>query len=134
MELALQKEVSLDIQKSRQVLGKALGNLQKTWNFNNAEMAGLIRVKPNTYGNWMKNREIPFQKPPYSTEVEVIIALISIFRSLGAMFVSPNDQILWLKTSHPHFAGQSPLEFAKRSSENLFYLKQYLDYVRGRGA
>lgn len=115
-------------------MGKALGNLQKAWNFTNAEMAGLIRVKPNTYGLWMKNREVPFQKPPYSTDIEIIIALLAIFRSLGAMFVSSSDQVLWLNAPHPHFAGQSPLEFAKRSSENLFYLKQYLDYVRGRGA
>ncbi len=130
----MQNELFLGTEKSRQVLGKALGRLQGTWNFTNAEMANLIRVKPNTYGHWMKKKEVPFQKPPYSTDIEIIIALIAIFRSLGAMFVSSNDQILWLKTPHPHFAGQSPLEFAKRSSENLFYLKQYLDYVRGRGA
>ncbi len=49
------------------------------------------------------------------------------------MFVSATDQVLWLKTSHPHF-GKTPIEFAKNSCENLFFLKQYLDYVRGRGA
>jgi len=134
MKTAVQKKLFLDSERSRQVLGKSLGRLQGTWQFTNAEMAHLIRIKPNTYGYWMKKKQVPFQKPPYSTEIEMVIALLSIFRSLGAMFVSANDQVLWLKTPHPHFEGQNPLEFAKHSGENLFYLKQYLDYIRGRGA
>jgi len=133
MEPALQQPY-LDSEKSRRVLGKALARLQDSWGLTNAEMAHLIRVKPNTYGQWMKKQEVPFQKPPYSAEIETIIALISIFRSLGAMFVSPGDQVLWLKTPHPHLSGLRPLDFAKLSAQNLFYLKQYLDYVRGRGA
>ncbi|GEM_PF-997240 len=134
MQLALQSHLSLDSKKSRQVLGKVLHRVQASWNFTNVEMALLLRVKPNTYGHWMKKHEIPFQKPPYSSEIEILIALLSIFRSLGSMFTSFSDQILWLKTPHPHFAGKSPLEFAKNSCENIFYLKQYLDFVRGRGA
>ena len=133
MEPALQNSLFLDLASSRRVLGRALIRLQGAWNFTNAEMANLIRVKPNTYGHWVKKKEVPFQRPPYSAESEIMIALLSIFRSLGAMFVSSSDQILWLKTPHPRF-GESPLEFARHSSENLFYLKQYLDHVRGRGA
>lgn len=134
MALTLQKEIQLDTLKSRQILSKALSRLQENWNFTNVEMAHLIRVKPNTYGLWKSKSEIPYQKAPYSPEIEVIISLLSIFRSLGAMFNSASDQILWLKNPHPHFKNVSPLEFAQQSCENLFYLKQYLDYVRGRGA
>lgn len=134
MELALDNSGNFPLEKSRAVLGKALQGLQEEWGFTNAQMARLIRVKPNTYGYWMQKQEVPFHKPPYTTEIEIILALLSIFRSLGAMFVSSEDQLLWLNTPHPHFSGESPLTFAKHSSENLFYLKQYLDYVRGRGA
>ncbi len=133
MALAASSETGLGTQKSRRVLGKALMQLQGSWNFTNVEMARLIRIKPNTYGLWKTKKEVPFQAPPYSTEIELIIALLSIFRSLGAMFVSATDQVLWLKTPHPRF-GRAPLEFAKTSCENLFFLKHYLDYVRGRGA
>lgn len=134
MELALHHPQHFSLVQSRGVLGKALQGLQEEWGFTNTQMARLIRVKPNTYGYWMQKQEVPFHHPPYSTEIEIILALLSIFRSLGAMFVSSKDQLLWLNTSHPQFGGESPLEFAKHSSENLFYLKQYLDYVRGRGA
>ncbi len=134
MELLAPLAIHLDSEKSRQVLGKALRRLQETWQFNNTEMATLLRVKPNTYGYWMKKEELPFQSPPYSAEMELVLVLFSVFRSLGAMFVSASDQLIWLKSVHPDFAGESPLDFAKKSSENLFYLKQYLEYVRGRGA
>lgn len=134
MQAALkQLDFSSELQP-RQVLAKALQRLQEEWALSNAQMAHLIRVKPNTYGYWMQKAQVPFQAGPLRSEMELVIALIAIFRSLGAMFVAAADQQLWLKSPHPHFGEQSPLDFAKHSSENLFYLRQYLDYIRGRGA
>lgn len=113
---------------------KVLSRIQQDWEFTNLDMARLLHVRANTYGNWMARKETPYQKPPYLPETELIITVLSIFRSLGAMFSSPKDQILWLRTGHPDFRGDSPLKFAQASCENLYYLKAYLDYVRGRGA
>lgn len=120
--------------ESKYTLWKALKRVQDHWGFSNATMSRFLHVKPNTYGNWMKNQSVPMGKVPYSPEVELVITLLSIYRSLGAMFVSYQDQVLWLKSGHPHFSGLSPLDFAQKSCENVFYLKNYLDYVRGRGA
>ena len=115
-------------------LCKALARLQDTWGFANAAMAALLHLKANTYGNWLKAAEVPVGKLPYPAEIEMVVSLIAIFRSLGSMFQKAEDQVIWLETPHPHLQNNSPLEFAQASCENLFYLRNYLDYVRGRGA
>ncbi|QQR80470.1 MAG: hypothetical protein IPJ69_14425 [Deltaproteobacteria bacterium] len=115
-------------------LHKALTRLQETWGFTNAEMAKTLHLKANTYGNWIKSGEIPVGKPPYAPEIEILVTLIAIFRSLGSMFQKFSDQVLWLETPHPHFQKASPLQFAQATCENLFYLRHYLDYARSRGA
>lgn len=131
---AKKKNDHLDPARAGQTLGKTLFRLQDKWNFSNDEMARLIGVRPNTYGGWKKKSEIPIKKPPYSPEIELIIALLSTYRSLGSMFSSAKDQRLWLNSIHPDFGNKTPLEYAKKSYENVFSLKQYLDYIRGRGA
>jgi len=135
METALQKsDLTPGSEESKRTLWKALKRVQDNWAFSNARMSRFLHMKPNTYGNWMKNQTVPLSKPPYSPETELVIALLSIYRSLGAMFASHPDQLVWLQTVHPHFYHSSPLEFAQKSCENLFYLRAYLDYIRGRGA
>jgi len=120
--------------ESKFILWKALKRVQDHWEYSNAALSRFIHVKPNTYGNWMKNQSVPIGKSPYSPEVELVITLLAIYRSLGAMFISHQDQVIWLETCHPHFYNLSPLEYAQKSCENVFYLKKYLDYIRGRGA
>lgn len=116
-----------------EVLCKTICRIQKIWGLNQAEISRLLHATPQTYGNWIKSKKIPLSNP-YSPENEVVIAFIAIYRSLGAMFQSPRDQILWLQSPHPQFDNQSPIQFAQQSSENVFGLRSYLDYVRGRGA
>lgn len=134
MEAAPSPYRDIDPERARHVLWKALKGVQTHWDFTNLEMAKLLHVRANTYGNWMAREEIPFQRTPYAPETELIITVLSIYRSLGAMFGASSDQVLWLTAKHPDFRGHSPLEFAQASCENLYYLKAYLDYVRGRGA
>lgn len=121
-------------ERAQRTVCKVLGRIQKDWGFSNAEMARLLHVKPNTYGQWFKQKRVPIGRPPWPADMESVITVMAIHRSLGAMFQSAEDQILWLQGIHPDFAGLSPLNLAIQSVAGLYYLKAYLDYVRGRGA
>ncbi len=121
-------------EQAQRAVGKVLGRIQQDWGFANVAMARLLHVKANTYGQWLKQGRVPLGKPPWPADMESVITVMAIHRSLGAMFRSPQDQVLWLQEVHPDFSGLSPLESAVRSVAGLYYLKAYLDYVRGRGA
>ncbi|MGQ0572466.1 MAG: MbcA/ParS/Xre antitoxin family protein [Armatimonadota bacterium] len=49
------------------------------------------------------------------------------------MFTNPKNQRAWLNAVHPEL-GKAPLELLATSMEGLILVRQYLDYVRGRGA
>lgn len=134
VQLAYQDDIALGTDKAKEVLFKALFRIQENWGFTNQKMSELLHVKPNTYGNWMQSGRVPIGRKPFSPEVELVIAVVAIFRSLGAMFDSYHNQVQWLDSPHPNFQNQSPFEFAKQSCANVFWLRQYLDYKRGRGA
>lgn len=119
--------------KARQTVWKAVSNIQNKWELSAAEMARLLHTKAPTFHSWQKRGEIPVSAAPLSPEMEVVVAVIAIYRSLSAMFSNPKDQVAWLTSKHPEFQ-VSPLKFAEASSPNLFQLRAYLDYVRGRGA
>lgn len=125
--------ISLGSPKARQTVWKAISNIQNKWELNAAEMARLLHTKAPTFHSWKKREEIPVSQAPLSPDMEVVVAVIAIYRSLSAMFTNPKDQVAWLTAKHPEFQ-LSPLKFAEASSPNLFQLRSYLDYVRGRGA
>lgn len=125
--------IELGSDKARHVLCKALQHIQENWDLSNVDMSRLLHIKPNTYGNWLKQNEVPVGVAPYAPEIEIVIALIAIYRSLGAMFAASQDQILWLRQKHPDL-GESPMTFVQKACANVFWLRAYLDYVRGCGA
>ena len=120
--------------EAKEAVYDILSKIQGVWKFSNAKMSKLLHVHPNTYGTWMKNKKVPIGTKPYSPEMEVVISVIAIFRSLGAMSSSAKNQVLWLETPHPQIRGKVPLEFAMESIQNIFWLRHFLDYIRGRGA
>lgn len=119
--------------KARQTVWKTISNIQNKWELNAAEMARLLHTKAPTFHSWKERAEIPVSQRSLSPDMEVVVAVIAIYRSLSAMFSNPKDQIAWLTSKHPEFQ-VPPLKFAEASSPNLFQLRSYLDYVRGRGA
>lgn len=131
---AVDQSITPESPEARHVLFKALAKVQERWGFQNQEMAAMLHIAPTTYGVWMRKEEVPISKPPYKPETEAVISLMAIHRSLSAMFRSPRDQVLWLKSIHPSFRGKSPFGYAAESLSQFFQLRAYLDYVRGRGA
>ena len=128
------RKIDRDTAAARRAFHKALSQIQERWEFQNQEMAQLIHIAPTTYGVWMRKQEVPVSSPPYKPETEAAISVAAIHRSLSAMFRNPHDQVLWLKSPHPSFRGEAPFQYAVASLSNLFQLRAYLDYVRGRGA
>lgn len=129
------KKIELGSPESGEVLCKYLKRIQEEWGLKQSEMAHFVRARPSTFNNWVKDGEIPISNAGFlQPELEAIIAVIAIHRSLGAMFSNPVDQRLWLDSPHPDFKSASPRGFATESMANLIWLRQYLDYIRGRGA
>jgi hypothetical protein len=115
-----------------EALAKALQFIKDKWAFSNQDIADIIKVSKSTIKNWLDDESVPVSRGPLSPEVEAFISLLGIQKSLHAMFASPAQQLEWLKTEHPELHVR-PLDYITQSNENLFSLRQYLDYVRGRG-
>jgi len=81
----------------------------------------------------MKNGPIPINSPVLHPDVQVIMHLLAIHRSLEAMFENPAHQRAWLTTFHPQI-NNIPEKRMAESVDGLIYIRQYLDYLRGRGA
>ena len=118
--------------QASETIWKSVARIQEKWELNAAQMARLLHVKPPTFHNWKHQAEIPISAE-LTPDIELIIAVIAIYRSLSAMFASPKDQVAWLNSKHPQLQA-IPIKFAESSSSNLFQLRSYLDFVRGRGA
>ncbi len=119
--------------ESEKAVWEVLNYIKTTLGFSGSEIARLIHLPPTTVNNWLSNKRVPIGKPPFSPETQAILHFIAIHRSLTAMFLKPENQLAWLKTKHP-VLGVIPLEKIKESIEGLLFIRQYLDYVRGRGA
>jgi hypothetical protein len=126
------KAITTGTPEARHTIWKAISNIQSKWELNAAEMARLLHTKPPTFHSWKTREEIPVSEP-LSPDMEIVVAVLAIYRSLSSMFSNPKDQITWLNTQHPELQA-IPLKFAEASSPGLFQLRAYLDFVRGRGA
>lgn len=68
-----------------------------------------------------------------SNDVERLLHFIAIHRNLEAIFEDPNAQREWLKTYQEDLQS-TPLEKISASFDGLLFVRQYLDFMRGRGA
>ena len=96
-------------------------------------MANILHLAPNTVNTWLKNGRIPISSSMLHPDIQVIIHLLAIHRSLEAMFDDPTHQRAWLSTMHPELNAM-PEKLMGESIDGLIFIRQYLDYVRGRGA
>jgi len=110
--------------------------LKKRWGWSGSKIARILHLAPNTVNTWLKNSFVPLHNtnlamlPP---DIQAIVHLLAIHRSLEAMFENPVHQRAWLTTLHP-LLNMTPEEKMQTSMEDLIFVRQYLDYARGRGA
>lgn len=117
-----------------QALVDGLEYLKMRLHWSGHKIADVLHFSPTTVNTWLKQGKIPLNdqgiKEP---RVQAIIHLLAIHRSLEAMFEDPANQRTWLLAPHP-VLGAVPEKLMSESIEKLIFVRQYLDYVRGRGA
>lgn len=97
------------------------------------QIAHVLHLPPNTVNHWLKNGSVPISNRVLHPDIQAIVHLLAIHRSLEAMFDDPMHQRAWLSTMHPEL-NAIPKKLMSESIEGLIFVRQYLDYVRGRGA
>jgi len=112
---------------------KGLAYFKSRLDWSGAKIARTLHLHTNTVNNWLKHGSIPVSSPSFSPDVQAVVHLLAIHRSLEAMFDDPAHQEAWLSTFHPGM-NAVPAEKMSDSIDGLIYVRQYLDYVRGRGA
>lgn len=124
----------VDVSVARYALVDGLEYLKNRLGWSGSKIAKILHLPPNTVNTWLKNGYVPMNSSTsLHPDVQVIIHLLAIHRSLEAMFEDHANQHAWLSTVHPEL-NVIPEEVMGESIEGLIFIRQYLDYVRGRGA
>lgn len=116
-----------------QALVDGLLYLKSRLGWSGTKVAAILHLPANTVNTWLKNGSLPITSHILHPDVQAIIHLLAIHRSLEAMFEDPKHQLAWLSTLHPDL-NVVPIELMGESIDGLIFIRQYLDYVRGRGA
>lgn len=116
-----------------EAMADGLNYIKEQWGWNGSKIARVLHLPPTTVNSWLRRRFVPMSGTLISPEIESVVHLLAIHRSLGAMFAEVFHQREWLHTEHPDL-GVSPESKMSESMAGLIFLRQYLDYVRGRGA
>ena len=109
------------------VLAVAVEKLKDILGLSSEELSQIIRVHRNTLSRQLKNREMN----PQSTEGELAILLIRVYRALYALNGGNTDAIKhWLHTYNHHIQA-IPLDSMKNFL-GLSKVVNYLDAIRGK--
>ena len=119
--------------KASEAIADGLCYLKRQWEWNGSKIARVLHLSPTTINGWIRRRIVPLSSKNITPEVEAVIHLLAVHRSLASMFSEPYLQLQWLGTSHPDL-GITPFKRMSESLAGLIQVRQYLDYVRGRGA
>lgn len=116
-----------------QVMVDGLEYLKKRLGWSGTKIAKILHLPANTLNTWLKNNFIPIHSSILQPDVQVVLHLLAIHRSLEAMFEDAAHQQAWLTTLHPELNCVPEIVMGE-SIDGLIFIRQYLDYVRGRGA
>lgn len=119
------------------IAGRAMADgliyLKNRLEWSGRKIAQTLHLPPNTVNTWLKNGIIPISHAALQPDIQAVIHLLAIHRSLEAMFENPIHQRAWLTSMHPTL-GDIPEKIMCESIDRLIFIRQYLDYTRGRGA
>jgi hypothetical protein len=107
--------------------------LKNRLDWSGTKIARILHLPANTVNTWLKNGMVPLSGRILHPDIQVVIHLLAIHRSLEAMFDQPAHQQIWLSTHHPEL-NAIPEVLMGESVDGLIFTRQYLDYIRGRGA
>ncbi len=130
----IQRLLEEDREEAEIALYEATTYLQKQLGLSGSAIARILRLSTSTVNHWLKEKRIPLGGvEAISNDAESLIHLIAIHRNLEAMLDTPAAQREWLKSLRPDL-GFVPLKKISESFQSLLSVRQYLDFVRGRGA
>ncbi len=130
---ASSEATELDPGTAGRAIVDGLQYLKNRLEWSGTKIAQILHLPANTLNTWLKNGIVPISQTKLHPDIQVIIHLLAIHRSLEAMFDNPAHQQAWLTTFHPEL-NAIPEELMAESISGLIFVRQYLDYVRGRGA
>ncbi len=107
--------------------------LKNRLEWSGTKIANLLHLAPNTVNTWLKNGRVSIGSATLHPDIQAVIHLLAIHRSLEAMFENPAHQRAWLSTHHPEL-NAIPEKLMGESIDGLILVRHYLDYTRGRGA
>ena len=128
-----QLAVKFDPTLASRAVVEGLEYLKTRLDWSGRKIATILHLPANTVTTWLKNGSVPINSAALQPDVQAIIHLLAIHRSLEAMFADPLHQRAWLATHHPDL-NVIPEKRMGESIEGLIFIRQYLDYIRGRGA
>ncbi|HSW75810.1 MAG TPA: antitoxin Xre/MbcA/ParS toxin-binding domain-containing protein, partial [Candidatus Saccharimonadales bacterium] len=127
------KSIEFNPALAGQAIVSGLEYLKNRLHWSGTKIAHILHLPANTVNTWLKNGVVPISNAQLHPDIQAIIHLLAIHRSLEAMFDDPSHQRLWLSTMHPEL-NAIPEKLMSESIDGIIYIRQYLDYVRGRGA
>lgn len=119
--------------KASEAIADGLLYLKDQWDWNGSKIARILHLSPTTINGWIRRKIVPISGNNITPEIEAVIHLLAIHRNLASMFSESFHQLQWLQTSHPDL-GVAPLNKMSESLAGLIQVRQYLDFIRGRGA
>jgi hypothetical protein len=122
-----------DAELAGRAIVEGLQYLKSRLEWSGTKVAHVLHLPANTLNTWLKNGTVPLHSAVLQPDMQVVVHLLAIHRSLEAMFDDPAQQRAWLETLHPELKA-IPEKLMGESISGLIYVRQYLDYVRGRGA
>lgn len=123
----------IEIESASVALVAGLEYLKRRLDWSGTKIATLLHLPANTLNTWLKKGRVPLTSSVLQPDIQVVIHLLAIHRSLEAMFENPMHQRAWLETFHPEL-NVIPEKLIGESLDGLIFIRHYLDYVRGRGA
>ena len=132
MQDALRTQPSKDSDLGLTYLYQHLMKIQQDWDIDDKTLAKILGKDNTNLSKWKRLRRLP--KLGRNDE-QVLQSIFAIHRSLNAIFSNQNNERAWLKTPSPDLnSRETPVKMMIDRLENLFTIRAYLDFMRGKGA
>lgn len=105
---------------------KILKGIQGEWALLDIDMAEILQRTPSTYATWKLSESVGISQDRPSANDQIIFAFIDIYDLVSALFYREDQRRQWLREPNQAFGGVTPLEIMKRSSANVYELRDFL--------
>lgn len=122
-----------DSREAEIALFEAASYVCKQLKMDAVKISKILKIPVKMIKGWFSTGRVSLKEGLSGNDVERLIHLIAIHRNLEAMFDAVEAQLDWLRTYRPDL-GAKPIEKMSSSFQDLLVVRQYLDYMRGRGA